>query len=1126
MFEFIDRARSRAVLAATMLALMTACGGGGGSTRLEAIEVTPAASSTPAGTTVPFVATALYSDDSRQDVTATATWTSGSTSVATISDAAADKGLAQTLTPGTTAISASFEGKVGTTTLTVTNAVIRSLAISPTTATIAKGTTRAFSALATFTDNRVFDVTADATWSSQNAAVATVSDARPDKGLATGVGVGTARLLAAYEGVTGQADLTVSAAAVTGLAVTPADLSKPKGTTQQYTATASFSDSTTQDVTADANWSSSATAVASVSNEAASKGQAIAVAEGAAEIGADYRGFAAKTGLTVTPAVLQSIQITPSASSVAKGLVQAYVATGVYTDGSTVDLTSTVTWSSSSSAVADISNASGSNGKATTNTVGVTTISAIDPATQIVSNSATLTVTTEALTRIEITPATLNLPKGNTQSFTATGFYTDNSRQDLTKSATWAVADAAIADVSNSASTRGLVAAKASGSTLVTASFEGQSGSATLTVTDAVLSSIQVTPASARLASGFTRQYTATGVFSDNSTRDLTTSVTWSSTATAFATVSNAADSQGLVNGVSAGTTNIVATSGSISGSTPLTVTAATLSSISVTPTNPTIPLGTSTQLTAIGTFSDNSTQDLSTQASWSSSATGVATVSNAKGTQGKVTSQSTGNATITAALKGVDGATRVTVSAATLTKLTVTPNPASVAKGRTLQMTATGTYSDNTTADITADATWSSSDTTIATVTNDGGVFSSTVAGQVSGVKEGSATVSAVLGSVTGSAPLTVTSAVLNSIAVTPATRSVAQGVSVQYTAIGTYSDSTTADITKSVTWASDASAVATISNATGSNGLASTSAVGTARITAQSAGVTSPAATLTVTAKTLSSITVTPATPTIPSGTTQQFTATARYSDNSTADLTASVTWASSSTSVADVSNASGTKGLATSKSAGQTTISATSGTGNTAVSGSTVLTVSSAALQRINLSPLNASVALGYTLQYRAVGEYADGSSKDLTAEVSWTVFNDAVANISNASGTKGLLSPVSVGNTTVRATLGSVESVTGVTVTNATLRSVDVTPKNASFGAGDTLQFKAVGTFSDSSTLDLTRQVSWASSNTNAATIDQAGLATAGGSALTSTTISATRGTGVNAVSGSTTLSRGF
>ena len=75
-------------------------------------------------------------------------------------------------------------------------AVIRSLAISPTTATIAKGTTRAFSALATFTDNRVFDVTADATWSSQNAAVATVSDARPDKGLATGVGVGTARLLA------------------------------------------------------------------------------------------------------------------------------------------------------------------------------------------------------------------------------------------------------------------------------------------------------------------------------------------------------------------------------------------------------------------------------------------------------------------------------------------------------------------------------------------------------------------------------------------------------------------------------------------------------------------------------------------------------------------------------------------------------------------------------------------------------------------------------------------------------------------------------------------------------------------------------------------------------------------
>lgn len=98
-------------------------------------------------------------------------------------------------------------------------------------------------------------------------------------------------------------------------------------------------------------------------------------------------------------------------------------------------------------------------------------------------------------------------------------------------------------------------------------------GTSTVVFTPLVtLSSIAVTPASSSIASGGTQQFTATGTYSDGSTQNLTSSVTWGSSATGVATIS----SGGLATAVGAGTTNITATSGSVTGSTTLTVTSGT----------------------------------------------------------------------------------------------------------------------------------------------------------------------------------------------------------------------------------------------------------------------------------------------------------------------------------------------------------------------------------------------------------------------------------------------------------------------------------------------------------------------------------------------------------------------
>lgn len=171
---------------------------------------------------------------------------------------------------------------------------------------------------------------------------------------------------------------------------------------------------------------------------------------------------------------------------------------------------------------------------------------------------------------------------------------------------------------------------------------------------------------------------------------------------------------------------------------------APTLRTISVTPAAATVPLGTTQQFTATGTFSDGSSQNLTATATWGSSSNAVATISSA----GLATPVGIGTATISAASGGVTGSTTLTVTAAALTAITVTPaDPMLGYAGATLQFKATGRYSDQSTRDLTGSATWSSSDSGVAVIGTDG--FATAVA------TSGSSVIRAQLGSVAGSSTL-----------------------------------------------------------------------------------------------------------------------------------------------------------------------------------------------------------------------------------------------------------------------------------------------------------------------------------------------------------------------------------
>ena len=156
-----------------------------------------------------------------------------------------------------------------------------------------------------------------------------------------------------------------------------------------------------------------------------------------------------------------------------------------------------------------------------------------------------------------------------------------------------------------------------------------------------VLRSISVTPADPSVVAGANQTFTATGTHWNGDVQDLTTSVTWSSTNTAVATVD-----QGTAYGLLAGTTTITATDprSGLGSTTELTVTPAVLSSLSLTPTLPQIALGTNVQITAMGIFSDNTVQNLTGSVVWSSSNATVALVSG-----GLAQSAGLGASTITA---------------------------------------------------------------------------------------------------------------------------------------------------------------------------------------------------------------------------------------------------------------------------------------------------------------------------------------------------------------------------------------------------------------------------------------------------------------------------------------------
>jgi 6-phosphogluconolactonase (cycloisomerase 2 family) len=264
------------------------------------------------------------------------------------------------------------------------------------------------------------------------------------------------------------------------LAITPSSATVDAGTTQQFTATAYYSDGTQQDQTSVVGWSSSVPGVATITPT----GVASALANGTTTITASAVGAQATATLTVSRTI-QSLTITPATALVALGSTQQYdaMATFLLQNGTTItqDVTNTVTWNSSNN---NITISTGGLATAPTTGTGFADITAtLDGLT---SNVGVLSLGGTAVTGLQVTPATSTIAVTNTTNLTALELLSNNTTQPLSNPVTYAVTTCtptgAASVASNGTNGLGIVTGVLPGTCTITATEGTFTGTSTITV--------------------------------------------------------------------------------------------------------------------------------------------------------------------------------------------------------------------------------------------------------------------------------------------------------------------------------------------------------------------------------------------------------------------------------------------------------------------------------------------------------------------------------------------------------------------------------------------------------------------------------------------------------------------
>ena len=467
---------------------------------------------------------------------------------------------------------------------------------------------------------------------------------------------------------------------------------------------------------------------------------------------------------------------------------------------SSTDVSSYAAWTSSNTSVATVSN-----GKITAVAAGTATITATYNGYKA---TASVTVKDVLGYGLVLSKSTLSVEAGSTAALEV--YYVkytngaETSRTNVTSSATWKSSQTSVLTVSG-----GTVTGVSAGQAVVTASYSNFNQSCTVTVTKKPVQytyALEVSPSSASVYVGGTAKVTATYVtYADgvkSSTKDVTSSASWTSSDADVATVS-----AGTITGIANGGATITAAYNGYSGNVSVNVANNVTYDLILSPASVSVVSGKTNKLTAVLRTFTNGQQtngsEISSKCTWTCDNTSVATVNEI----GLVTGVSPGSAVVTCKYENYTVKGNVTVTSATTYTLELSPSPLVLSKGQTATLTAKySTYKDGVfqySQNVASSATWSSASTSIAGVSQ----------GHVSGVGAGSTVISAKYNGITATVSVTVKGQA--TLTLGWSSQSMEKGQVLSNAAIYNPNDGTSAQVvTSAATWKTSNAAVATVAS------------------------------------------------------------------------------------------------------------------------------------------------------------------------------------------------------------------------------------------------------------------------------------------------------------------------
>jgi uncharacterized protein YjdB len=621
----------------------------------------------------------------------------------------------------------------------------------------------------------------------------------------------------------------------------------------------------------------------------------------------------------------------------------------------------------------------------------------------------------------------------------------------------------------------GLVTGVGSGEATITVEHRDKSAVAYITVTGtSELIGIEVTPCPARLSKGGWLQLSVWADYSDGSRLEVTPGTGYSSSDELVARV----DAAGRVTADGAGQATITASFGGFEDTCSVQVDDRILTAIDLQPDAAGMVVGEDLPLLVLGTFNDGSQDDLTgafTGTTYSSSAPTVVTVS----PDGMLSALSAGEAVIEATNSGLSDSSPVNVIGPELESIDVEPEVLQLSAGDSANLVVWANYSDSTRRDVTSDATYRSSDTSVARVSAGGAVTA--VAGP------GDATVTASYGGFTDDCRVQVGGELLF-IDVLPPSAQLDITEPLQLTVMAFYSDGQSSEVTLLSDFVSSGPLIAAVDN----DGLVSALSEGTAVITATYQDL-SDTSQIRVNPPVFEYIQVEPDTVTLPVGYTQQLIVWAYYSDGSRQEVTGDATYLPPDNGVVSVTAG----GLVTALMEGDAPI-LISYLGEFA----TCQVIVTSNLVAIEVEPASALLDPGDTQQLKVTAYFLDHTTADVTDQSVYSTTDSSVASADAA----GLVTANGAGNATITADYGGLSDTCQVQVLAPTLVSIEVTPDSLELEINDTAQLTVTAYYSDGSDQDVTPLCLYQSTDESVATVTPGGLvgaATAGNATIRAT-----------------------